>query len=207
MVWASPAQLSSCQWGYLRCFLQCRYVVKRDVPNTAVTGRKGVRLPQGTCSSSGNGAGSCVVVNKSHENRISLLRFLFCHIPFQQISAALLAVHPKGAQDSWVLSRAFFFLHCCYPVSVGINPQLHQSFLDMKRVGSCPSVQDASMMTGILGRRIIKKIKPNLSGQKSRDRQPVTSDVKTVLGHRFLEASSIWKLDILGNQQFQYPNS
>lgn len=107
MVRASPAQLSSCQWGYLRCLLWCRYVVERDVPNTAVTGRKGVRPPQGTCSSSGNGAGSCVVVNMSHEKRI-FLHFLFCHIPFQQISTALLAVHPKEAQDSWVLSRAFF---------------------------------------------------------------------------------------------------
>lgn len=107
MVWASSAQLSSCHWGTLRYLLLCRYVVKRDIPNAAVTGRKGVRIPQGTCSSSGNGAGRCVVVNTSHKNRISLLHFLFCHVPFQQISGALLAVHPKEAHDSWVLSWAF----------------------------------------------------------------------------------------------------
>lgn len=101
MVGASSAQLSS--WGISEIFA----LVQRDMPNAAVTGRKGVRTAQGTCSSSGNGAGSCVIVNMSHENRISLLHFLFRRTHLQQISGAIIAVHPKEARDSWVPSRAF----------------------------------------------------------------------------------------------------
>lgn len=54
MAWTSSAQLSSCQRESLRCLFLCRNVGNRGIPNAAVTGRKGVRIPQGTCSSSGN---------------------------------------------------------------------------------------------------------------------------------------------------------
>lgn len=66
------SQLSLCQWVSLRCLLLCRQVVERDIPNASVTGREGVRIPQGTCSHDGNGVGSGAVVNMWPETRVSL---------------------------------------------------------------------------------------------------------------------------------------
>lgn len=201
MVWASSAQLPSCHWGSLRFLLLCRYVCKEGYAKCCCNWQKGSQNPPGHMQQLWERSWQlhCVIVNMSHESRISLLRFPFCHIPFQQINGALPAVHPKESTGFLGAEQSFFF-----SISVGINPYLHQSLLDMKRVGSCPSVYDPRMMRGILGRWIIKNIKTDLNSQKSKERQLVTSDAKTVLGHRFLEASRhLETVDILGNQQFQ----
>lgn len=101
------SQFSSCQWVSLRCLLSCRHVITRNIPNASATSREGFRVPQGTCSNDGNGAGSCAVVNMSDENRVSFPpHFLSRHMPFQQVSGALLAVHLKEVHVSWVLCRA-----------------------------------------------------------------------------------------------------